>query len=96
MPGALELIGSDPSNLTNEVVLEIMLRTLVPVLIVALVFLWPNYAICTKRWHDRGKSGWWSLIILIPIIGAIWMLVECGFLSGEDGSNHYGPNASYA
>ncbi|HUR42558.1 MAG TPA: DUF805 domain-containing protein [Aestuariivirga sp.] len=47
----------------------------IPMFIVALIFLWPSLALYTKRWHDRGKSGWWTLILLIPIIGAIWALV---------------------
>ncbi len=67
-----------------------MSSALVPLGIVFLLFLWPALAIYTKRWHDRGKSGWWSLIILIPIIGGIWLLVEQGFLRGTDGPNNYG------
>ncbi len=45
-----------------------------------------------KRWHDRDKSGWWVLIALIPCIGGIWTLVECGFLPGTPGENQYGPD----
>lgn len=51
---------------------------------------WPMYAIQVKRWHDRNKSGWWALLTLIPIIGAIWVLIECGFLAGTPGSNRFG------
>ncbi len=58
--------------------------------VLALVSLWPSLAITVKRWHDRDKSGWWTLIILIPIIGAIWMFVENGFLRGTDGRNRFG------
>jgi uncharacterized membrane protein YhaH (DUF805 family) len=47
-------------------------------------------AIYTKRWHDRDKSGWWTLIIFIPIIGAIWILIELGFLEGTRGVNRFG------
>jgi uncharacterized membrane protein YhaH (DUF805 family) len=43
-----------------------------------------------KRFHDRGKSGWWMLLSLIPYIGGLWILVECGFLPGDEGSNKYG------
>ena len=43
-----------------------------------------------KRYHDRGKSGWWYLIQFIPIIGPIWAFVELGFCSGDDGDNDYG------
>lgn len=56
----------------------------------ALLYFWTNYAVLAKRWHDRGKSGWWSLIGLVPYIGGIWILVECGFLKGNDGPNAYG------
>jgi uncharacterized membrane protein YhaH (DUF805 family) len=65
---------------------------LVPLGIVLLITLWPSLAVYTKRWHDRGKSGWWSLIMFVPIIGGIWMLVELGFLRGTEGSNTYGPD----
>lgn len=53
--------------------------------------LWINVASTIKRFHDRGKSGWWFLIVFVPLIGGIWQLVECGFCSGEDGDNAYGP-----
>jgi uncharacterized membrane protein YhaH (DUF805 family) len=59
---------------------------------VGLVLLWPLLAIEAKRWHDRDKSAWWLLINLIPIIGPIWALVECGFLRGTTGLNRYGPD----
>jgi uncharacterized membrane protein YhaH (DUF805 family) len=62
----------------------------IPFVIVFLVFLWPILAIYTKRWHDRNKSGWWTLIALIPFVGAIWLLVELGFLSGTEGPNDFG------
>jgi uncharacterized membrane protein YhaH (DUF805 family) len=55
-----------------------------------LVIIWSSFAIYTKRWHDRDKSGWWNLIILVPLIGTIWSLIECGFLSGTDGPNRFG------
>jgi len=49
-------------------------------------------AVEVKRFHDRGKSGWWVLIALVPLIGAIWILVELGCLEGDQGPNAYGPN----
>ncbi|MCY4436481.1 MAG: DUF805 domain-containing protein [Chloroflexi bacterium] len=33
--------------------------------------IYPALAIYTKRWHDIGKSGWWSLLFLVPIVGFI-------------------------
>lgn len=49
-------------------------------------------ALNVKRYHDRGKSGWWVLIALVPLIGSIWLLVELGFLQGDPGPNDYGPD----
>lgn len=59
-------------------------------LLVQVASIWPGLAVAAKRWHDRGKSGWWSIICVIPIIGTIWMLVELGFLTGSDTENQYG------
>jgi uncharacterized membrane protein YhaH (DUF805 family) len=54
--------------------------------------IWGWLAISIKRWHDRGKSGWWIFIGAIPIIGGLWALIETGFLEGDLGPNQYGPN----
>ncbi len=47
-----------------------------------------------KRWHDRDKSGWWVLIGIIPCVGFLWVLIECGFLPGTKGENRFGPDPS--
>lgn len=57
-----------------------------------LLYLWTNWAVCAKRLHDRDKSGWWQLLVLIPIIGWIWLLVVIGFLRGTPGPNRFGPD----
>ncbi|HEX3406434.1 MAG TPA: DUF805 domain-containing protein [Caulobacteraceae bacterium] len=51
---------------------------------------WTGLALQIKRWHDRDKSWVWIFISLIPFIGAIWALVEVGFLDGTQGPNKYG------
>ena len=61
-------------------------------LIWGIVHIWIGLAVGVKRYHDRGKSGWWVLIALIPLIGTIWQFVELGFLKGTDGPNNYGPD----
>lgn len=57
-----------------------------------LLATWISLATSVQRAHDRGKSGWWVLITLIPIVGAIWWLVDLGILEGQDGPNKYGPD----
>ena len=52
--------------------------------------LWCNLAIIAKRYHDLGKSAWRILIIMIPIVGFLFLLLECGFVKGNAGPNKYG------
>jgi uncharacterized membrane protein YhaH (DUF805 family) len=59
--------------------------------IFALIALIPAIMVYIKRFHDRDKSGWWALIGLIPVIGAIWLLIELGFFAGTPGPNRFGP-----
>ncbi len=49
-------------------------------LLYVLAIFIPGMAVSVRRLHDVGKSGWMYLIILIPIIGAIWLLVLFFFL----------------
>jgi uncharacterized membrane protein YhaH (DUF805 family) len=63
--------------------------------LIILYFLWvlaaalPTIAIMVRRLHDIGKSGWWILIVFIPIVGPIVLIV---FLAtpGNAESNKYG------
>ncbi|MCI9844415.1 DUF805 domain-containing protein [Flavobacterium pectinovorum] len=57
----------------------------------SLLVILPSLAVGVRRLHDVGKSGWFMLIILIPIIGAIWLLV-LACTDGEQGTNAYGPD----
>jgi uncharacterized membrane protein YhaH (DUF805 family) len=50
--------------------------------ITAMVFLVPQLAINTKRFHDRGLSGWWWLVFLIPFLVATGISISS--LGGED------------
>lgn len=51
----------------------------------------PCLAVAARRLHDTGRSGWWNLIPLIPVIGAIIFIVFACQDSEED-DNQYGPN----
>lgn len=73
-------------------IINLALNWLVPVIgfVVALVLAWVGLATGAKRLHDRGKSGWFQLILIIPIVGLIWWLIDMGCLRGTNGSNRYG------
>ena len=55
-----------------------------------LVVLVPGTALCVRRLHDVGKRGWYYLWILLPIVGAIMILIQFCKDSTED--NQWGPN----
>ncbi len=54
------------------------------------VFL-PGLGVSVRRLHDTNKSGWMILIALIPIIGAIWLIILYA-TEGDKGDNPYGPD----
>ena len=43
-------------------------------LFIGLLPIWMQLAVTAKRWHDRDKSAWWTLVYLIPIIAGIGVL----------------------
>ncbi|PIR58168.1 MAG: DUF805 domain-containing protein [Parcubacteria group bacterium CG10_big_fil_rev_8_21_14_0_10_38_31] len=51
----------------------------------------PSLAVGVRRLHDTGRSGWWLLISLIPLIGTIWLFILL-VLDSNPGDNKYGPN----
>ncbi len=59
--------------------------------IYSLGVLIPNIAVTVRRLHDIGKSGWYILISLIPLVGAILLIVWL-CKDSEPGTNEYGPN----
>ncbi|MEM9013987.1 MAG: DUF805 domain-containing protein [Pseudomonadota bacterium] len=54
----------------------------------ALGLLAPNIAVSVRRFHDIGKSGWWTLIFIIPLVGLIAMIYF--FIKPSEGPNQYG------
>ena len=56
--------------------------------VATLALLLPNLAVLVRRLHDSGRSGWWILIALVPLIGAIVLLVFT--LQGSEPPNQWG------
>ena len=59
--------------------------------IYALAVLVPSLAVSVRRLHDTNRSGWWMLVGLVPLVGAIVLLVFA-VQEGQAGDNRYGPN----
>lgn len=59
--------------------------------IYTLAVLLPSIGVSIRRLHDTGRSGWWLLIGLIPLIGAIIILIYM-VPNSQEGTNQYGPS----
>ncbi|WP_137991322.1 DUF805 domain-containing protein [Streptomyces vilmorinianum] len=64
-------------------------------LIYTLAVLIPTLAVSVRRLHDTGRSGWWILIGLIPLVGAIILIVFYA-TEGNQTDNAHGPNPKLA
>jgi uncharacterized membrane protein YhaH (DUF805 family) len=59
--------------------------------VVSLLLVVPHLAVSVRRLHDVGRSGWWVLILFVPLVGIVALLVW--YTSrGEDGTNRFGPD----
>ncbi|MGL6177230.1 MAG: DUF805 domain-containing protein [Vibrionaceae bacterium] len=57
--------------------------------IYTLITLLPSTGVLMRRLHDTGRSAWWGLITLIPLLGAVVLLVLLA-QNSQTGDNKYG------
>jgi len=57
--------------------------------VLSLATVLPTLAVGSRRLHDIGKSGWWQLIWLIPLVGWV-VLIYWAAQPGESGDNAFG------
>lgn len=62
--------------------------------LLSLALLIPSISVTARRLHDTGRSGWWQLISIVPLIGLIVMIVFT--VQDSQGDNEYGPNPKAA
>lgn len=58
--------------------------------ILSLGLLLPGLGLSVRRLHDIGKSGWWILLGLIPVVGAIVLIIWFA-RNSQMQDNQYGP-----
>ncbi|TKJ20335.1 hypothetical protein A6V29_09020 [Blastococcus sp. CCUG 61487] len=63
-------------------------------IVVGLGLLIPSIAVGARRLHDIGKSGWWQLIALVPLVGIILLIVWWA-QDGDPAPNQHGPSPKY-
>lgn len=51
--------------------------------------LLPSICVAGRRLHDRDMSAWWLLLWLVPLVGALILLVLFA-LRGTEGPNRFG------
>ncbi len=54
-----------------------------------------GYTVAAKRLHDRNRSGWWQMLVFVPVIGWAWLLLELFVLPGSPGDNRFGPHPTF-
>ncbi len=59
--------------------------------VVGLALFIPGLAVAVRRLHDIGRSGWWLLIALVPLVGFI-LLIYWLATDSQPGANEYGAN----
>jgi uncharacterized membrane protein YhaH (DUF805 family) len=63
--------------------------------IVSLGTIIPSLAVATRRLHDTDRSGWWQLLLVVPLIGVIVLIVWYA-TAGTPGTNRFGPARDFA
>lgn len=56
-------------------ILALVIKTSLLSTIYSLALVVPNLALGARRLHDTGRSGWWQLIGLVPLVGAVVLLI---------------------
>jgi uncharacterized membrane protein YhaH (DUF805 family) len=48
----------------------------------------PSLAVLVRRLHDTNRSGWWFLLMFVPLLNLVLLVFM--FLDGTAGTNDYG------
>lgn len=63
-------------------------------IVLALALLLPGLGVSIRRLHDTGRSGWWLLIGLVPVVGVI-VLIVFYVQDSQPMTNAYGPSPKH-
>ena len=81
-----EYINQESNKSSNNSILLI-----ISIWSVYLLLIWISIAAYIKRLHDLDKSGWWSLIMFLPLFW-FWLLIYCGFFKWTPWENRFWNN----
>lgn len=77
--GVIEALAGIPSGLSAIYLLAVVT---------------PGLAVTVRRLHDSGRSGWWFLIALVPLVNLLMLAFMV--TDSQPGTNKYGPNPKAA
>ena len=78
-----------PVTVTDEA--DMTLGLALYALVMAIPLTWLSLAVVTRRFHDLGKSGWFTIFTCIPFVNIVFG-VYVAFFKGQQQDNEYGPN----
>ncbi len=70
--------GGNFENSENPIVVTL-------VFLLYLVVLYSSIILAIKRFHDINASGWWAILIVIPLVPLVML-----FIPGTKGPNNFG------
>jgi uncharacterized membrane protein YhaH (DUF805 family) len=81
---AMAPIMSDPSGEAAGVVSGLLMIVVYAFIVVA------SFVLAIRRLNDFDASGWWSLLLFVPLVNGIFGLA-LWFVPGTKGGNRFGP-----
>ena len=78
-----------PASITDEE--DMTMGLAVYTLVMLIPLCWLSIAVITRRFHDLGKSGWFTVLTCIPIVNIVFGRYAA-FFKGQEQDNQYGPN----
>jgi uncharacterized membrane protein YhaH (DUF805 family) len=85
-PTTLQMIR-DPAIMFDDSIAHLVPAMLM--LLVTIPAVYMRAAVITKRWHDRGRTGWFTIFNYVPLVN-LWPFIELGFFDGQPGENRFG------
>ncbi|MBI1379419.1 MAG: DUF805 domain-containing protein [Frankiales bacterium] len=82
-------VGAASSGEQATALGAILLGIALVLLVESLVLLVPSVAVTVRRLHDSDRTGWWAVLLLVPLVAVVVFLL-C-LLPGNDTANRFGP-----
>ena len=54
--------------------------------------LLPTIGVAVRRLHDVDRTGWWYLLVLVPVLGPLFLIFAFFIHRGMAGANRFGPD----